>query len=87
MVQKEKDEKAKIKIENLTKLWRNLESIIKNSDNFNQEKIEEYNRLLKQKDDLAQINFIKQDEVKSLEDELSLLKNEFQNKKEVSVKL
>jgi hypothetical protein len=47
MVQKEKDEKAKIKIENLTKLWRNLESIIKNSDNFNQEKIEEYNRLLK----------------------------------------
>ncbi len=87
MVQKEKDEKAKIKIENLTKLWRNLESIIKNSDNFNQEKIEEYNRLLKQKDDLAQINFIKQDEVKSLEDELSLLKNEFQNKKEISVKL
>lgn len=47
VVQKEKDEKSKIKIENLTKMWRNLESVIKNSDTFNQEKIEEYNKLLK----------------------------------------
>ncbi len=34
-------------------MWKNLETIIKNSDNFNQEKIEEYNRLIKQKEDLT----------------------------------
>ncbi len=44
-------------------MWRNLESIIKNSDNFNQEKIEEYNWLLKQKEDLTLINKNKETEI------------------------
>lgn len=42
-----------MKIENLTKMWKNLETIIKNSDNFNQDKIEEYNRLIKTKEELS----------------------------------
>ena len=74
MVQKEKDEKSKIKIENLTKMWRNLETIIKNSDNFNQEKIEEYNRLLKLKEDLTQINQTKESDIAQLEEELLILR-------------
>lgn len=65
-------------------MWRNLESIIKNSDNFNQEKIEEYNKLLKTKDDLINQNKVRDSEIQQLEDEYKALRMEFNGKKNIS---
>ncbi len=49
IIQKEKDEISKKKIENLTKMWKNLEIITKQNQELNSGKMNEYQCILKEK--------------------------------------
>lgn len=75
MIQKEKDEASKKKIENLTKMWKNLESITKQNQELSSGKLSDYQKLLDERGLLDSNKSELHKEVEVLEKELKELKD------------
>ena len=77
VIQKEKDEASKKKIDNLTKMWRNLEAITKQNQELSSGKLANYQKLLDERKYLEENKGEIQKEVEELENELKDIKEKY----------